>query len=82
LAARHGSLFFRGTPTAAAALPRHVPRAWRKLIDEIRVLALRDRVERVNAFFNHVPYVSAEFNWHDISRWETPYEFHALGGQC
>ena len=72
----------RNPVCAASAISACPARAWRNLVDEIRVLALRDRVERVNAFFNRVPYVSAEFNWHDISHWETPYEFLALGGQC
>ena len=72
----------RNPVCAAGAISACPARAWRSLIDEVRVLDLRDRVERVNAFFNRVPYVSAESNWHDISHWETPYEFLARGGQC
>jgi len=69
----------RSADCGESACPAQV---WRKLIDEIRVLPLRDRAERVNKFFNRAPYVPAEFNWHDLSHWETPYELLARGGQC
>lgn len=55
---------------------------WKQLIAELKTLPLRARVERVNDVFNRVPYVPAEVNWHDITYWETPYEFIARGGQC
>ena len=55
---------------------------WAQLIDQIRALPIHARIERVNEFFNRVPYVSAETNWQDIAYWETPYEFLARGGQC
>lgn len=55
---------------------------WMQLIAELKTLPLRARVERVNDVFNRVPYVPADVNWHDVTYWETPYEFLARGGQC
>lgn len=55
---------------------------WNALVAELRKLPLRERVERVNEFFNRIPYVSAAVNWHNVAYWETPYQFLARGGQC
>ncbi len=55
---------------------------WKRLVDELKTLPLRARVEKVNEVFNRVPYVAAEVNWHDVAYWETPYEFLERGGQC
>jgi predicted transglutaminase-like cysteine proteinase len=58
------------------------PILWQHLVAELSNLPLKERVERVNDFFNRVPYVTAESNWGDPSYWETPYEFLMHGGQC
>lgn len=55
---------------------------WASLVAELSQLPLRDRVERVNAAFNALPYVPAAQNWGDPMYWETPYELLAKGGQC
>jgi predicted transglutaminase-like cysteine proteinase len=55
---------------------------WKRLVDELKTLPLRARVEKVNEVFNRAPYVAAEVNWHDVAYWETPYEFLERGGQC
>lgn len=55
---------------------------WKRVVDELKTLPLRARVERVNGIFNRMPYVPAEANWHDVAYWETPYEFLEHGGQC
>ena len=65
--------------TCADACPQA---AWQKLVAELRTLPLAQRIERVNAVFNAVPYVPATVNWHDVAYWETPFEFLARGGQC
>jgi predicted transglutaminase-like cysteine proteinase len=55
---------------------------WAALVALLAALPLRERVERVNAALNGVPYVSAAANWNDPDHWETPFEFLAKGGQC
>ncbi len=55
---------------------------WANLVAELGQLPLRERVARVNAAFNALPYVPAAQNWGDPLYWETPYEFLAKGGQC
>ncbi|MDE1903808.1 MAG: transglutaminase-like cysteine peptidase [Alphaproteobacteria bacterium] len=55
---------------------------WASLVAELSQLPLRDRVERVNAAFNALPYIPAAQNWGDPMYWETPYELLAKGGQC
>lgn len=63
--------------------PAQCPAAhWAALVAALSKMPLRDRVLRVNAEFNNVPYIPAEQNWGDPSYWETPYEFLAKGGQC
>lgn len=73
----------RAWQCAATADSSQCPAArWSKLVAELSQLPLRERVERVNAEFNRVPYIPAEQNWGDPGYWETPYEFLAKGGQC
>lgn len=55
---------------------------WKKLVASLRALPLSQRVIRVNRFFNKVPYVPAELNWHNPAYWETPFQFLERGGQC
>jgi predicted transglutaminase-like cysteine proteinase len=68
---------------AAGTDPAQCPAArWARLIATLSQLPLRERVARVNAELNRLPYVPAAQNWGDPSYWETPYEFLAKGGQC
>lgn len=71
------SLCAAGSDTAQCPAAR-----WASLINELSQLPLRDRVERVNAALNALPYVPATRNWGDPLYWETPYELLAKGGQC
>ena len=67
------------TPTEPAQCPAA---RWAALVATLSTMPLHDRVLRVNAEFNNVPYIPAEQNWGDPFYWETPYEFLAKGGQC
>lgn len=67
------------TCTPGVACPRE---EWAKLVAELKTLPLHERVLRVNAVLNRLPYIPAERNWGDVAYWETPYEFLARGGQC
>lgn len=55
---------------------------WNNLVAQLRTQPLAERIVAVNEFFNRLPYVPAEINWHDAGYWETPFEFLSLGGQC
>jgi predicted transglutaminase-like cysteine proteinase len=55
---------------------------WSQLVAQIAPLQLRDKVSRVNAVLNRVPYVPTTRNWSRASYWEAPLEFLAYGGQC
>jgi predicted transglutaminase-like cysteine proteinase len=73
----------RQDATATCAPNLACPRdQWASLVAELKTLPLRERVLRVNAVLNRLPYIPAERNWGDVAYWETPYEFLARGGQC
>ncbi len=59
-----------------------IPREWRALLDEVRGLDLRDKIERVNATVNRHPYVPSLQNWGESNHWEPPFEFFRKSGQC
>ena len=58
------------------------PAEWRDLVNELRGLDLRAKLDRVNAEINRHPYVRSIDNWGDPNHWETPFEFLKVGGQC
>lgn len=58
------------------------PAVWRALVEELRPLDLRAKVERVNAEINRHPYVPSMRNWGESNHWETPFEFFRKSGQC
>jgi predicted transglutaminase-like cysteine proteinase len=73
----------RQDATATCAPDLACPRdQWANLVAELKTVPLRERVLRVNAVLNRLPYIPAERNWGDVAYWETPYEFLARGGQC
>lgn len=59
-----------------------VPAEWRALVDGLKGLGLRAKVEAANAAINRHPYVPSWVNWHESNHWETPFEFLRKGGQC
>jgi predicted transglutaminase-like cysteine proteinase len=58
------------------------PAEWRALVDELRGLDLRGKIERVNEAVNRHPYISSQVNWGESNHWETPFEFFRKSGQC
>lgn len=60
----------------------HEPAVWQELIQSLKGLDLRAKLEAVNTAINNHPYVSSYVNWHESNHWETPSEFLAKGGQC
>jgi predicted transglutaminase-like cysteine proteinase len=58
------------------------PAQWRMLVDELRPLDLRDKLERVNEAVNRYPYIPSQVNWGESNHWETPFEFFRKSGQC
>jgi predicted transglutaminase-like cysteine proteinase len=71
-------------PAAActARVPQCAMSEWSRLVAQIAPLPLRDKVIRVNAVLNSVPYVRTTRNWGRPMYWEAPLEFLSYGGQC
>lgn len=71
----------------AAACPpgaakRCAPAEWRALVDSLKGLDLRGKVDAANAALNRHPYIPSQVNWGESNHWETPFEFLRKGGQC
>lgn len=58
------------------------PAEWRHLINALRPLDLRAKLDYVNSAINNHPYVPSMQNWNESNHWETPFEFFAKNGQC
>ncbi len=57
--------------------------AWEKLIREDPGGSDRDKLERVNTFFNRIDFVDDIVHWREVDYWATPVEFLATGaGDC
>ena len=57
--------------------------AWQQLIRDDDSTADRQRLERVNSFFNRLTFVSDVIHWSQKDYWATPIEFLASdGGDC
>jgi predicted transglutaminase-like cysteine proteinase len=71
------------SPTACTrGRPECAMNEWSQLIGQLTPLPLRDKVIRVNAALNAVPYVPTMRNWNRPIYWEAPLEFLSYGGQC
>ncbi len=58
-------------------------RAWRVLMEGNGGIPERDKLEKVNRFFNDMTFVSDQEHWHQEDYWATPVEFLAThGGDC
>lgn len=69
-------------PCSSAATERCEPTEWRRIVNDLRGLDLRARLDRVNAEINRYPYISSMRNWGESNHWETPFEFFSKSGQC
>jgi len=76
--ARHGA----GAPCAPGQSERCVPREWQRIVDLLRPLDIKAKLQAVNALINRYPYIPSETNWHEENYWETPFEFLTRSGQC
>jgi predicted transglutaminase-like cysteine proteinase len=57
--------------------------AWQKLIQDDTSKTDLKKLEKVNNFFNHLPFISDQRHWHKVDYWATPIEFLASnGGDC
>lgn len=57
--------------------------AWQQLIRDDDSTTDRQRLEKVNAFFNRLTFVSDQLHWSQKDYWATPIEFLASdGGDC
>ena len=74
---------FAGSPAACTrGRPECATNEWSRLVNQLAPLSLRDKLIRVNAVLNAVPYVPTIHNWNRPMYWETPLEFLSYGGQC
>lgn len=57
--------------------------AWILLLQDSRQLPVKEKLERVNNFFNRLPNVSDMRQWHVNDYWATPFELLIVnGGDC
>lgn len=55
---------------------------WRRALQPMAHLPLKEQAERVNALMNAQPYVEDQDNYHVSDYWADPLEFLAKGGDC
>lgn len=56
---------------------------WQRFVSEDNSVGDRERLKRVNAFFNRLEFVSDQIHWGEKDYWATPIEFLASdGGDC
>jgi predicted transglutaminase-like cysteine proteinase len=57
--------------------------AWQRFIQDDTSRTDLDKLEKVNRFFNKLPFISDEIHWQKHDYWATPIEFLASdGGDC
>ncbi len=57
--------------------------AWEKLIREDNSATVREKLDKVNHFFNMIHFVSDSIHWNKEDYWATPVEFlSSNGGDC
>lgn len=54
--------------------------AWQTLIQSQATLDEREKLRRVNRFFNQLAFIDDAIHWHKKDYWATPVEFLASGG--
>jgi predicted transglutaminase-like cysteine proteinase len=65
------------TPTPPVEI--HAIVAVEDLIRRVRLESPKEKVVKVNAFLNQIPYVKDQDMWGEEDRWSMPYEFLATG---
>ncbi|MFM8680835.1 MAG: transglutaminase-like cysteine peptidase [Alphaproteobacteria bacterium] len=71
-----------GDPCSARFGGKCVTAEWRQLVARLAEKPRRERIDRVNAFFNRIPYVVDASNWGVADYWATPLQFLSRAGDC
>jgi len=71
-----------GDPCSARLSGKCTTGEWRQLVARLSNKPRRERIDRVNAFFNRIPYVVDASNWGIADYWATPLQFMSRAGDC
>jgi len=71
-----------GDPCSARLAGKCTTGEWRQLVARLSDRPRRERIDRVNAFFNRIPYVVDASNWGIADYWATPLQFMSRAGDC
>jgi predicted transglutaminase-like cysteine proteinase len=71
-----------GDPCSARLAGKCTTGEWRQLISRLADKPRRERIDKVNAFFNRIPYVVDASNWGVADYWATPLQFLSRAGDC
>lgn len=71
-----------GDPCSARLAGKCTTGEWRLLVARLADRPRRERIDKVNAFFNRIPYVVDASNWGVADYWATPLQFLSRSGDC
>jgi predicted transglutaminase-like cysteine proteinase len=71
-----------GDPCSARLAGKCTTGEWRQLVSRLADKPRRERIDKVNAFFNRIPYVVDASNWGVADYWATPLQFLSRAGDC
>lgn len=71
-----------GDPCSSRLAGRCTTGEWRQLVARLSDKPRRERIDKVNAFFNRIPYVVDASNWGVADYWATPLQFLSRAGDC
>jgi predicted transglutaminase-like cysteine proteinase len=71
-----------GDPCSARLAGKCTTGEWRQLVSRLADKPRRERIDKVNAFFNRIPYVVDASNWGVADYWATPLQFLSRSGDC
>ena len=71
-----------GDPCSARLAGKCTTGEWRQLVARLADKPRRERIDKVNAFFNRIPYVVDASNWGVADYWATPLQFLSRAGDC
>lgn len=69
-------------PCATRFAGRCTTGEWRQLVARLADRPRREKIERVNAFFNRLPYAVDGATWGTGDYWATPLQFLSRSGDC
>lgn len=69
-------------PCATRFAGRCTTGEWRQLVARLADRPRREKIERVNAFFNRMPYAIDAATWGIADYWATPLQFLSRSGDC